>query len=296
MQLFLFAFLAALAMDADPGRTVALTFDDLPAAGTTRPDDARRINRGILLALKHHRAPAVGFVNEQKVERLGSGSLKGWRQAGNSLGNHTYSHPDYNDITTAEFESEVIRGEASLNSHPRGPHQRWFRFPYNHAGETPEKQSAAAQFLASRGYRIATCTIDNEDYEWSRAYNLMPDKQSQEARRLQAEYVRYTASKIDYYSDLHVQVFGHEIPHVMLLHANQLNADTSEQILDSFQSKHYRFVTLETAQSDPAYGTPVPQAIKFGQMWGYRWATALGVKVDGRREPAVPTWVMQYGK
>jgi len=34
----------------------------------------------------------------------------------------------------------------------------------------------------------------------------------------------------------------------------------------------------------------------FGPMWGYRWAKALGIKVDGRLEPAFPTWVGDYGK
>ncbi len=79
-----------------------------------------------------------------------------------------------------------------------------------------------------------------------------------DAERLRAEYLTYTASKIDYYSDLHIEIFGRPIPHVMLLHVNQLNADTIQQTLEIFKAKHYRFVISDKAQSDPAYRTPLP--------------------------------------
>ncbi len=284
---FFSAFLCAA-----QSRSVALTFDDLPSADTTDPDTALRMNRTILRALKHFHAPSIGFVNEKKVETLGRQPLQGWSQNGNSLGNHAYAHLDLNTLTAEQFQQEVVRGEPSLPPHPR-----WLRFPFNHSGETAEKQAAVQAFLSTRGYRIAACTIDNEDYEWSRAYDLLLRKHATaQARRLRAEYLIYTASKIDYYSDLHAQVFGRSIPHVMLLHVNQLNAATIAQALEIFKSKRYRFVTLEQAQSDPAYETPLPQATAYGPMWGYRWAKALHVKIDGSREPSPPEWVVHYGK
>jgi hypothetical protein len=38
-------------------------------------------------------------------------------------------------------------------------------------------------------------------------------------------------TEIDYYAVLHRQVFGREIPQVMLLHANRLNAAVLEDVL-----------------------------------------------------------------
>ena len=58
---------------------------------------------------------------------------------------------------------------------------------------------------------------------------------------------------------------------------------------------HYRFVTLDEAQSDAAYKTPDTFATPYGWMWGYRWAKELNVKVDGSQEPEVPAWVTAYG-
>src|SRR5258708_36146858 len=41
-------------------------------------------------------------------------------------------------------------------------------------------------------------------------------------------------------------------------------------IFELFEQKHYRFVTLDAALSDPAYNTPdtfVPRFSKYGPMW-----------------------------
>src|ERR1019366_311933 len=103
----------------------------------------------------------------------------------------------------------------------------------------------------------------------------------------------YTADEIDYFSALHKKVFGREIPHVMLQHANRLNGAVMDQILGLFEEREYRFVTLEAAQSDAAYRTPDGYT-SYGQMWGYRWAKSLDIKVDGRLEPDPPGWVGEY--
>jgi len=56
----------------------------------------------------------------------------------------------------------------------------------------------------------------------------------------------------------------------------------------------YRFVTLQEAQSDPAYQTPDTFISEHGPMWGYRWARGLKIKVDGSQEPEVPDWITKY--
>lgn len=286
-------------------RSVALTFDDLPIAGeggAANAEEAARINHAILAALARHHAPAVAFVIEQGVERIGvvpgRAILREWLEQGHELGNHTFSHPDLNALTVEQFRGEVIRGEASIGPllGERGRHPRYLRFPYNHSGDTREKHDAVAAFLAERGYTVAVCTIDNMDWEFARAYDVALDRADRDtAQKLEAAYLRYTAEEIDYYSGLHKKIFGREIPYVMLQHANRLNAAVMDQILHLFEEREYRFVTLEKAQSDAAYRTPDTYT-SYGQMWGYRWANALDIKVDGRLEPNPPAWVGEYGK
>ena len=150
--------------------------------------------------------------------------------------------------------------------------------------------------MKSRGYTVAVCTIDNEDYVFNAAYlKMLARNDTASASQLRADYLAYTSTEIDYYAGLHKQVFGREIPHVMLLHVNRLNADVIDDVLKLFEEKHYSFVTLDQAMADPAYGTPDTLVIPFGWMWGYRWAKELGVKVNGTLETEPPAWITQYG-
>lgn len=284
-------------------RSVALTFDDLPLVGEGGGEEARRVNEAILASLAKFRARATGFVVEQRVRKIGESEgrriLGRWVQQGHELGNHTFSHPDLNDLTARQFQKEVERGEASFGQAlgERGKKPRYLRFPYNHTGDTKEKHGLVADYLKRRGYQVAECTIDNADYEFARAYGLMlAGKDEEAASKLRAEYLAYTEAEIDYYSGLHKGVFGREIPHVMLLHVNRLNADLMDEILAIFARKGYRFVTLDAARADPAYRTGEGGVTKFGPMWGYRWARELGIQVNGSLETEPPAWVLNYGK
>ncbi|SPF44090.1 putative Polysaccharide deacetylase [Candidatus Sulfotelmatobacter kueseliae] len=292
--------LGALAQD----RRVAVTIDDLPyaSAHALSPQDAaeaEEINRKLLSALRHHHVPVTGFVIEKSVEDLGIAAgkeiLKKWTSGEFDLGNHTYSHPDVNQLSLAQIEDEIIRGETSFVPLMKqaGKKPEFFRFPMNHTGDTKEKHEQVAAFLSQRGYRLATCTIDNSDYLFNSAYVRMLAKHDSSARKLRVEYLSYTSAEIDYYADLNKQVFGYDPPSVMLLHDNRLNADVIDQLLRLFEKKRYKFVSLDRAQSDPAYQVPDTYISKYGPMWGYRWAAERGVKVNGKLEAEPPEWILQ---
>jgi len=260
------------------------------------------INDKLLAAFKSHHVPVTGFVIQKRTDSLGISGKKilgKWTRQGFDLGNHTYSHPDINDLSTDQIEKEILNGESAIRSllEQVGKKPEFFRFPFNHTGETKAKHDVIADFLFQHGYQLATCTIDGSDYLFNNAYVLMLDnKDEAAAERLRREYFAYTSSEIDYYAALSKQVFGYEPPQVMLLHANRLNADTIEQLLQIFEEKHYSFVPLREAQFDAAYKTPDAYITKFGPMWGYRWAKERNVAVNGSLEPEPPKWVTEYGK
>jgi peptidoglycan/xylan/chitin deacetylase (PgdA/CDA1 family) len=288
-------------------RTVAITVDDLPYASADAVSSsdavvAKEVNRRILSALRLHHAPVTGFVVQKGVEDLGPTAaieiLRNWTRGNFDLGNHTYSHQDANQLSLAELEDEIIKGETSFVPLMKqaGKKPGFFRFPMNHTGETEQKHGKVAAFLAQRGYRVATSTIDNSDYVFNAAYVPMLAAHDSSAQRLRSEYLAYTSAEIDYYAGLSKQIFGYEPPQVMLLHDNRLNADMIGQLLALFEKKHYKFVSLNRAQADPAYQIPDTCITKYGPMWGYRWAAERGVKVNGRLEPEPPEWIANYGK
>jgi peptidoglycan/xylan/chitin deacetylase (PgdA/CDA1 family) len=96
-------------------RSVALTFDDLPAAQTKDPSEAELINRAILASLDRHHVPAIGFVIGKRAEEIGTARgmqlLRDWIQHGYDLGNHTYSHFDLDDISADQLGQDVTANE-----------------------------------------------------------------------------------------------------------------------------------------------------------------------------------------
>jgi peptidoglycan/xylan/chitin deacetylase (PgdA/CDA1 family) len=276
-------------------RTVALTFDDLPGADSRDAGELASTNLAILQALDRHHAPATGFVIGERAESVSNGRmlLERWIEHGHDLGNHTFSHRDLNDLTVSEFGDDVARGEAvfrPLLPATRGG-ARFLRFPFNHTGESADKHAAVSALLADRGYDIAVCTIESADYVFANAYQKAMAARGSGAAMLRTEYLSHTAKIIDYYVDLHRQIFGRETPHVMLLHVNRLNADVLDAVLTLFEQRQFRFVTLREAQADSAFKTADTWTTKAGPMWAYRWARSLGVKVNGAVEPEPAPWV-----
>src|SRR5665213_1551776 len=145
--------------------SVALTFDDLPAAGTSNATEIRAINLAILNSLDRHHAPATAFVIGQNAHLTSQSwpMLEEWKHRGYALGNHTWSHPNFADLTIAQEEEDILKGERAI-APLLAPGIKFLRFPYNGMGNTPEKHDAILRFLKAHNYQIATCTIDNEDY------------------------------------------------------------------------------------------------------------------------------------
>ncbi len=288
-------------------RTVAITVDDLPLASpaSVTPADiqiAEQVNRSFLKAFQHYHIPATGFVIEKQAEDLGLLAsieiLRQWTRPGFGLGNHFYSHADMDQISIAEAEQEIVKGETTfaplLANVSRKP--EFLRFPYNHTGDTQEKHDAITAFMKLRGYRLAPCTIDTSDYEFNATYLVaLARHDKQMAARIRDAYIVYSGAEIDWYTTLDKQVFGYDPPHVMLLHDSALNAATIKRVVALFKNRGYTFISLNDALKSPAYS--IPESItSYGPMWGYRWAKELGIKVNGKDEPDPPAWIEQYRK
>ncbi len=281
---------------------VALTFDDLPAQSTRRDTETyAAINRDILAALAEADAPAVGFVNENKLYVDGSLSaervaiLDAWLAAGQELGNHTWSHPDLHRVPVAEYLLDLERGGEVTRPlvEARGSTFRYFRHPYLHTGQSPGAKADVDAALERLGYRIAPVTVDNGEWIYARAYDVALDDGDLElADRIVVDYVDYMDSVFGYYEQQSTALLGYRLPQVLLLHGNRLNGASLPALLSMLRRRGYAWVTLEEALADPAYDRPDAFMGAAGITWLHRWALA-----DGHRgaffagEPAVTDWV-----
>src|SRR5260370_13926058 len=101
-----------------PDRQVAITIDDLPAAAANSMSTAAiaEMTSKLLATLQKQQIPVVGFVNEDKLYKLGEvderiKALNMWLDAGFDLGNHTFGHISLNKSGLKDFEESVLRGE-----------------------------------------------------------------------------------------------------------------------------------------------------------------------------------------
>jgi peptidoglycan/xylan/chitin deacetylase (PgdA/CDA1 family) len=306
-QLFLAACVAVLASSAAAGqanvaRRVAVTFDDLPMTGGGFADGPAVVenNRKIVAALKANRIPAVGFVNERQLEGAGQreerrAALRLWVDAGLELGNHTYAHKSFYSTPLAEFQQEVIRGEPFTRQllASRGMKLRYFRHPFLNTGRTLADKRAFEKFLAGRGYRVAPVTHDNMEWVFAREYaRALAAGDAEKAGRVAAEYVPYMEHLFEFYERLSVELFGREIPQVLLVHANLLNGDHFQKMVEMMRRRGYRFVTLEEAMRDEAYRHPDTYVGPVGISWLQRWLVTRGREF--RKEPYLPEYMRQF--
>ena len=84
----------------------------------------------------------------------GQALIQPWKQPGHLIGNHTYSHRNYDSITFEEFSADVIHADQILASDLSMP--RLFRFPLLNEGNTAPKRDRMREFLATTA--IATVT------------------------------------------------------------------------------------------------------------------------------------------
>jgi peptidoglycan/xylan/chitin deacetylase (PgdA/CDA1 family) len=281
-------------------REVAVTFDDLPAPYGDL-EEMRRITARLLESVTRNKVPAIGFVNEGRLYRRGEMDartelLRAWLDAGAELGNHTFSHINLQSAPLAEYEEDVVRGETVTRMllAERGQKLRYFRHPFLFTGTTPEYKRGLADFLAARGYTVAPVTLDNGDYIFADAYFKAKKRgDAATAKRIADAYVPYMESIFEHFERLSVETFGREVKQVLLLHANEINADRFDELAAMMKRRGYTFITLEEALKDPAYSEP-DALYKNGISWIHRWRIVKGLPL--KWEPEAPKFVGELYK
>lgn len=248
---------------------VALTFDDLPAHGPLPPGVTRvDVAKSIIATLQAANAPQVyGFINAAKIEQVPQDRnvLQEWRAASLLLGNHTWSHMSLTDNTVEAFEKEIAANEPALRSLMGKEDWHWFRYPYLWEGETLDKRNAVRAYLKDHGYRVAQVTLDFEDYAWNAPYARCVAKNDQKSIEwLKSSYLNTAQQYIELDQQMSQMLFGRDIKHVMLLHLGGFDAVMLPQLLDLLKQKGFKLVTLDEAESDPAYQTNPNGALKHG--------------------------------
>lgn len=291
-------FFCLLSFSAQAQRQIAVTFDDLPFVSELSLAHAQQSTARLLAKLPVYAIPAVGFVNESFALRIGEvdariALLDAWLKGGHQLGNHTFSHPSFNELSLEEYKINFLKGDVITDRLTRtlGRPIRYFRYPFLQTGPDSLKRYGFEAFLRERGYTNAPVTIDADDWLFNKVYtDALRANDSTLMQRVGAEYLRHTDAYFAYYEKLTLEVAGRPIKQILLCHANALNADYFDQLVALMQRRGYAFIPLADALTDPIYQHPDRYVGKGGFSWLHRWRLTDHKKTT-LIEPAIASFI-----
>lgn len=267
---------------------IAFTFDD-PTTEGCGPFTWRDINVRMLAALDSARLRAILFVCGKRVDSdSGRQLVAAWDRGGHLIGNHSYSHLDFNrsadsgpdgfkKVTLADFEADALKNEPLIRSY--GHFARLFRYPYFKEGDTVEKRDGMRAFLQQHGYRIGRATIDASD--WAIADRLkkrLEEQPHKDVAGYRDFFLQHIWERAQFYDSLGLRVLGRPVRHTVLLHHSMLNALFLGDLITMFRNKGWKPVDAEYAYKDDVYDRQ-PKVLPAGE--SLVWALA---KESGRFE------------
>jgi len=284
-------------------KQVCFSIDDLPVVNYGIKDSTyqKDLFNKIITSLKANSVPAIGFVNAKKlydhtgVIQYQVDLLKKWLASGLELGNHTYSHPDYNTVSFKEYTDDLLKGEIPLKNiiTEQGKQLKYFRHPFLHVGNTKARADSLADFLVAQNYSVAPVTIDNEDYLFALAYKRTTQKNDTALmHQIGNDYIAYMEKKLKYYNAQSNRLFGRSINQILLIHASLLNSDYMDSLIQLYRKNGYAFVCMDDALKDPAYETEINVYGNWGISWIDKWALSVGEKGEFFEEdPETPDYI-----
>jgi peptidoglycan/xylan/chitin deacetylase (PgdA/CDA1 family) len=249
---------------------VAITLDDFNWFDVPRMSAEER-NRALLEALRNHGVKAAMFVCGKFVDNAtGQKFLSAWDKDGHLIGNHSYSHLYYHDVSFERFSQDMLRGEGVIKAQPR--FTKFFRFPYLKEGDTAQKRDRMRSFLKEHGYRNGHVTIDASDWYVDQRLRArlskMPDADVTPYRDY---YLNHIWERAVYYDDLAQKVTGRSVKHTLLLHHNVLNGLFLGDLMSMFEKRGWKLINAEEAYTDALFSS-APNILPAGE--SLIWALA----------------------
>jgi peptidoglycan-N-acetylglucosamine deacetylase len=265
---------------------LAITMDDFNWANAIHQSAAER-NKSILDTLRSNSVTSAIFVIGRNLEdEQGKELLKAWNSAGHLIGNHTYSHQNYNSpsMSLQSFKEDIVHAEKLLASFTG--FQKYFRFPMLKEGDTREKRDGLRAFFSERGYRVGHVTIDTSDWLVDQRLTArLKENPKADIKRYRDFYLEHLWDRAQYYDSLAQRVTGRAVNHTLLTHYNLLNGLFLNDVIVMFKRKGWELIDATEAFQDEVFSAK-PNVLPAGESIIWSLAKEKGTIPMSQRYPA----------
>ena len=249
---------------------VSFTIDDPGVQSTSKISDIEVANR-ILKTLNENELSVILFVCGKRIDSSeGMRLLKMWDGHGHLLGNHTYSHQNYNsEKIDFNFQSQDLLKNETLIKHLKS-FKKIFRYPMLKEGNTAKKRDDLRSFLKLNDYSFGHVTIDASDWYISdRLVTKLSAGKKVNLNLYRNYYLKHIWDRAQYYNELSKKVLVKEIKHKVLINHNPLNAYFLKDLIEMFKKKGWKVINAEKAFQDAVYSL-APKSLPAGEgiLWG----------------------------
>src|SRR3954466_15607424 len=233
-------------------QSIALTFDDGPNMADTVELSPIERNTAILTQLAEAHIKSILFVTRTASDPKRNELLRRWGIEGHEIGNHTATHPDFDETSLAEYERDFLTCDKAIRDLPG--FARRFRFPYLKEGNSIEKRNGFRTFLDSNAYKTGPVSVDASDWYYSERLRARLKRDPHASTEPYKEaYLQHLYDRAQYYDGLSRTVLGRSVAHVLLLHHNLINALFLADVIHMFRDKGWTLIDSEVAFGDPVY-------------------------------------------
>jgi peptidoglycan/xylan/chitin deacetylase (PgdA/CDA1 family) len=281
-------------------KKLAIGFVSLPPLDRSGdpPKESDATARLVIAGLTKHKIPAVGFVvgenisDGDKFYPVRANIVRLWRDAGLEVGIGNYKHVWFYDTPYDEYVAGVEKNEAITKKllAEKNLSLKYFSYPYLNTGKSTEEKTRFESWLKDRGLRSIPYTIDNSEWMYSYAYDMVRlDNDVNTMNEIRDDFIKYMEQMFGHFEAYSQDMFGRNIAQTMVLTPSRLVADSSDELFSMIEKRGYKFVSMDEALKDEAYNTPENFVGKSGISWFERWTMAQGKPL--RNEPRVSATV-----
>ena len=256
MRVLLFLLLLITSWSgAEAQKRIAFTFDDVPRGrGAFFTPDERTIR---LIAGLHKggvKQAAFYLVPGQIGHDDGLGGaerIEAYVAAGHVIADHSFTHPHLNELSVADYMTNVDKAEAWLKD--REGRRPWFRYPFlDEGGDDKAKVAAVRTALKARGLHNGYATVDGSDWNIeSRTADAVKAGKTIDIDALRDLYVETMVGAANFADQLARKTWGRQPAQVIVLHETDIAALFIADLAKALRKDGWTIITADEAYADP---------------------------------------------